>query len=1115
MTGRLFIDNLEGNTLARALGETLAGGQPDRDAPEGQRPPPDELRIATAFFSPSGFALIADSLRPVATVRLMLGADPAAHAPPERRRLGETEAQFDSRRMRDGMKRMDEALRRERDRLPFTRSSNAALRMLVGALRAGNMEVRRYERAFLHAKAYIITRASGDDAGRTERVIAGSSNLTRAGLVHNLELNLGRGDRPTVERATRWFDGLWEGAEPYDLAVVFEDALLPRTPWETFIRVLWQLYGDEVKEEDAGIDGNLPLTSFQKHGVARALRLIRETGGAIVADEVGLGKTFIAGELLQVYRERRQRALLICPAALRDSTWARFLDNFQLYVECLSFEELASDVQLGDPRSAGAGREKLKRDLDEYQFVIVDEAHNYRNPGAPARAGVLRRLMSGRRRDLLLLTATPVNNSLWDLYHLIRFFVRQDARFADRGITSIRDRFLAAMREDPASLSPDLLYPIIDATTVKRTRDFVRRHYGNDRISGPDGTALPIVFPTPRAISVRYDLDETLPGLFDLLEAALDPDGSDAIVFARYMPALYLRDGAGAEEEAPAQGLAGLLRSGILKRFESSVFAFRATVGKMADEHKVFLDALEAGHVVSTAFMRELSADDEAAFEDVLEATGHRADAALYDVERLRRDVTRDRDLLQSLARRAEEVGPDGDPKLRALAGELTSIARQAEAEASDGGDAAQRRKVLVFSFFEDTVRWIRDFLDTHLDRSRELAPYRGRVVAVSGSGDLADVSRQRAVQGFAPVSMEAPAGSDADRHDILVTTDVLAEGVNLQQCRHIVNFDMPWNPMRLVQRHGRIDRIGSPHARVFVRTFFPVDRLDRLLDLEQRILDKLAMAAASVGVDAPIEGAARGCQVFTETRDEIERLLEEDATIYERGGTESATQSGEEYRQTLRKALEEDRDRIVGLPWKAGSGMARGRRRGILFCAVVDRRTFLRFVPADEDWRVTGEEEGVIREIGTCLRAIECEPDTPLWFPDGLQDRACEFWDIARQDILAEWMRDTDPLNLQPKVRPLNRRVAEFIRANPPTDMADRNVDGALDILESPWPRREEMMLRDWFESGDHAGAARSRFLVGQVLDSGLEAVTPPEPLPPIQPDDIELLCWMGLEPP
>lgn len=1104
-----FIDNRDGNTLARALSAVL-GFNADGGLNEATEPP-NQVRIATAFFSPTGFAKIADHLLSVPEVRLMLGADPTAGAQEEHKRLDETPEMFERRRMKVGMHRMEDGLRWERDHLPFTRTSGSSLHKLISALRAGNMEVRRYEKTFLHAKAYIFTPTDDTDGG-SEGVIVGSSNLTGAGLTKNLELNLGRYERPIVEQAQQWFDDLWDEAEPYDLADVFEEVFQPRTPWEIFIRVLWQLYGDEV-EEDAKADQNLPLTSFQMHGVARALRLIRDIGGAIVADEVGLGKTFIAGEILQLYRDQRQRALLICPAALRDTTWKKFLTRFQLFVECLSFEELANDVQLRDRQRPDANQEKLQRPLDEYQLVIVDEAHNYRNPDAPTRAAALRRLLFGRRRDLLLLTATPVNNSLWDLYHLMRYFLRQDAHLADRGILSIRERFERAMREDPSSLSPDLLYPIIDATTVKRTRQFVKKHYSGDYIKGPDGRRQPIVFPEPRAISVRYNLDDLMPGFFDQLEDILDPDGANAITFVRYTPTNFLLSGDHDEEGPRVQAMVGLLRSGLLKRFESSAFAFQKTVEKMVREHNTFLDALNAGHVVTTAFMKELSADDEAMFEDMLATTENRMDAALYDVKRLRAAVERDRDLLQVLADKAATISRDRDPKLKTLADALVEIAQQAQNEATDGVDEGQKRKVLVFSFFEDTVEWIRDYLNNELGVRPELASYRGRMVAVSGSGDLAEVSRQQAVQGFAPISMEAPAGQDVDLYDLLICTDVLAEGVNLQQCRHIINFDMPWNPMRLVQRHGRIDRIGSPHNRVFMRTIFPADRLDQLLNLEQRILNKLAMAAASVGVAAPIEGAAHGRQVFTETRDEIEKLLEEDASLYERGGTAGAAQTGEEYRQTLRKALEQDRDRIMRLPWKVGSGMVKGTRRGIFFCAVVGERTYLRFVSADEDWRASTEDEPIVREVGTCLRLIECEEDTSTWYPEALRERVYDFWEVAQQDIWADWMHETDPANLQPRVRPLNLRVAEFIRSNPPLDVPEDHVTGALDILEAPWPRREEMMLREWFETDEHIGAALSQFLIEQVLDTGLEPVVPPPLLPPISPEDIELLCWVGIE--
>ena len=1105
----VFIDNRDGSTLAQALGTVLGFG----DGAGQSTDPPGQVRIATAFFSPTGFSQVAEHLQSVPEVRLLLGAELSADAVGERRKLGEREAMFERRRIQTRLSDMDEAFRRERDQLPFTRTSGAALGKLIAALRAGNMEVRRYENAFLHAKAYVFTADDGSD-GAAAGIIAGSSNLTGAGLTRNLELNLGRYDQPTVEQARRWFDDLWEEAEPYDLSEVFEAALRPRTPWEIFIRVLWQLYGDEV-DEDAAVDQNLPLTSFQKHGVARALRLIRDTGGALVADEVGLGKTFVAGEVLQIYRERRQRALLVCPAALRDTTWRKFLTRFQLFVECLSYEQLASDKQLQDVQRPRAVQEHLQRPLDEYQIVVVDEAHNYRNPDAPTRAGVLRRLLFGQRRDLLLLSATPVNNSLWDLYHLVRFFVRQDAHFANRGIPSIRGRFEHAMREDPSNLSPDLLYPIIDATTVKRTRQFVKKHYAGDNIVGPDGRPQPIVFPQPRAISVRYNLDDLLPGFFDRLEAALDPDSGDAITFARYMPEAYRHDAGDSEEDARARAMVGLLRSGILKRFESSAFAFRRTVGKMAREHSTFLDALAAGYVVTTEFMRELSADDDAAFEDMLAGTEHRSNASLYDEQRLRVAVERDRDMLLELAGEADAITPDWDPKLRALAGALVEIVQQAERDATDGIDEAQKRKVLIFSFFEDTVAWVRDFLDHELHTRPELKGYLGRIVAVSGSDELDDVSWYQAIQGFAPISMEAPVGRDADLYDMLISTDVLAEGVNLQQCRHIINFDMPWNPMRLVQRHGRIDRIGSPHSRVFLRTIFPVDRLDGLLNLEQRILDKLAMAAASVGVASPIEGADHGTQVFTETRDEIEKLLQEDASLYERGVTAGAAQTGEEYRQTLRKALLQDRDRVVGMPWRVGSGMVRGTRRGVFFCAVVGERTYLRFVAANGRWGVSTEENAVVGEVGMCLRLIECDPQSPTWFPAALQEAVYDFWERARDDILLEWMRETDPANLQPKVRPLNLRVAEFIRANTAVDVSEAEVIRALDILESPWPRREEIMLRHWFEDEDDLdGTALSEYLIRQILACGLEPVEPPQPLPPISADEIQIICWLGIEP-
>jgi hypothetical protein len=1136
-----FIDNRDGNTLTAALG-ALLGPAPRRlegeSWPDG---PIDELCVTTAFFHPAGFGQVRELLEAIPKVRLLIGAElppEAAFAP---RAPGDPgEPAFTRARVVRRLREIETGIRRERDRaVPFTYAATRDLRHLIALLRSGRVEVRSYDRAFLHAKAYIF-------GGTAPGFVAGSSNFTRAGLASNLELNLGAYDPDLLARAKAWFEDLWRDGVPLDLAEIIEQPPTEYTPYEIFLRVLLKLYGDEV-EEEAKADRNVPLTSFQQHGVVRALRIMERCGGAIVADEVGLGKTHIAGAIIERALEERQRVLLLCPATVRDNTWKRFLVRYDLRnADMLSYEELALDRQLFEHEERPHSRsENLNHDLDDYSLVVVDEAHNYRNPGAPTRAAALRRVLFGRPKKVLLLTATPVNNSLWDLFHLIGFYVRQDGFLADRGILSIRGRFEEAMRIDPTALSPDLLYPIIDATTVKRTRGFVKRFYEGDSIVGPDGRPQKIVFPKPIPVTVRYDLDGAVPGLFDRVEEALDPEGgSERLRFARYRLAYYAKD-YDEEEVARAAATEGLLRSGLLKRFESSAHAFARTAEKMAREHGLFLKALAEGKVITTEFLQELSGDDsDETFEDLLRDSSMSLPAEQFKVADLSMDVARDRDILEALAHEARRVTGTNDPKLAALETALVEIARQAAADGIGALDARELRKVLIFSFFADTAEWVKSHLDGMVQRHPELKPYEGRLASVIG-GDEGDVTKRDAVLHFAPKSSGADPVPE-DRLDLLVTTDVLAEGVNLQQARHIINYDMPWNPMRLVQRHGRIDRIGSRHPRVWLRTIFPDAQLDRLLELEQRILNKLAQAAASVGVVAPIRGARDGQQVFTETREEIEKLLREDPSLFERGGSAGAAQTGEEYRLELRKALATCRERVVAMPWKAGSGMVRGTERGVFFCAEVGGRTFLRFVRADARWNPVarprdggsaGDEAtqvalpydaeasagtaardlgafSIVSELGTCLRLIECREDQERVLDGELAERKVyDLWALAQADIFASWMRETDPANLQPKVRPLNRRVAAFIRANTPTVAKPEDLDRALDVLESPWPRREEALLRGWFEAESDAGASKSARLVTEILATGLRGVVPPVPLPPITPDQVLLVCWMAVD--
>ena len=1078
-----FIDNRE-----LALADALRGHL-DWLAETYARPV--ELSVATGYFNAEGFALLADRLERLIRVRLLLGAEPIP--PPARpvREPGDPLGEkFEEKLVRDALVKNSEGLFRDRNLLAFDPATDRAVRRLLDFLASAKMEVRRYEKAFLHGKAFIFDSDEG--------VISGSSNFTAAGLTSNLELNLGRYDPTPVGKVKTWFDQLWNEAAPYDLAAVYAARYEEYPPYLIYLRVLWERYGAEL-EEEAGPRARIRLTTFQNDGIFRAKRILEAYNGVLVADGVGLGKTFIGGELIrQVVEDRRQRALLVAPAALRDGTWERFQNAHQLYLEMISFEQLANEKQLGGEYSY------LRQRANDYTLVVIDEAQAFRNPDT-GRARALRKLLQGRPpKKLALMSATPVNNSLWDLYYLLTYFVGHDAAFAEFGVRSLKDRFSKAMQQDPDDLSPDLLFDILDATTVRRTRNFVRQYYPNDCVQGPDGVEIPIRFPEPHLEPVTYSLDAVLPGFFDeFADAVMPEDAEPLLTLARYSPSRYQT---GVQQDLKEAALVGLLRSGLLKRFESSVYAFAATLEKLVQAHEVFLKGLDRGVVLTAEGIEEWSQTDSDEALDILIRESGAASATDYETARLRADVQRDRDLLGQLARRAASVALKDDPKLTALVGEaLRAILRRARREAAEEQDFRNKRKVIIFSYFADTVDWIMDFLEGVLETDGALAPYRGRMVGVTGSESYRGVSRKDAIFGFAPRSSEAPPGRDEDRFDILVTTDVLAEGMNLQQCRNVINYDLPWNPMRLVQRHGRIDRIGSLHDHVYIWCFFPDVRLEALLDLESRIRRKVAQAAATVGVEHEvIPGAATSGIVFAETREEIERLKARDATLFVNAGERSGVQSGEAYRQELRKGMERFGERITDLPWGAGSGFL-GTQKGHFFCARVGHRVFLRFVP----WGGTG----MVRDSLACLRLIGCKEDSPTHLPEEMKEAAYGAWACARRDVFDEWQFATDPANLQPKVRPALRAAAGHLRKFPPPGLTQEEIDRVIDAVEAPWGIRIEKQIREALAAAD--GADASRRIVETVRQLGLEPFRAPEPLPPIEEEDVRLICWLAVDNP
>jgi superfamily II DNA or RNA helicase len=1111
-----------GETVAHALNALLAGMRTHLAVP-----PP--ISIATAFFNPGGFNLLAAELEKCGPVRLLLGAEPEIDDGRLVRPLAAGRGrQAERQQLRRALEGHTRDLQADRDVVGFTRETDAGARRLVAWLREHGVEVRRFTGGFLHGKAFIVSTA-------LPHVMSGSSNFTYAGLAANRELNLGQFDPGTVGAVREWFEELWSASEPYDLAALYESRWAPHLPWHVFLRMLWELYGSEIEEEAAGRSfTQLGLTSFQADGVWRAKRILSRRNGVIVADEVGLGKTFIAGELIyEASVTRRQKVLVIAPATLRDSTWLPFLRDMNLRADVVSYEQLAGDIAI-------AGRtDAALQHPDEYAMVVVDEAHALRN-AITRRADALRELLAGSApKDLVLLTATPVNNSLYDLHTLISYFIPNDAAFADTGVPSLRGYFDRAMAINPDDLSPEYLFDVIDQVAVRRTRRFVKHHYVGDKVV-INGVEQEIRFPTPRVLKMTYDLEQALPGMFGMLATALGAEaleeGHDAAVvlldapgevlsLARYVPSRF-RLGDETEEQYERQN-AGLLRSALLKRFESSAYAFRRTVEKMITSHDQFLSALDQGAVLTGDALREWSASDATDIDEFLGSyaahdgdTDNVRDAREYRVHQLRAAVVADRDLLQQLHNSVRVLAWDEDPKVIALTDALAEIAADADHEGITEQQVRDKRKVLIFSYFADTVGHLATQVRAAVEADDRLAVYRDRIATASGPDKQ---GRAETLAGFAP---RTAGGQGAeDKYDLLIATDVLSEGVNLQQARHIVNYDLPWNPMRLVQRHGRIDRIGSDHAEVFIRCYFPDQHLEALLGLEERLQRKLKQAAAAVGVGQVLPGFAGQEVTFTEARDEIARLRREDASLFEETGPSAL--SGEEYRRTLEQALKNpiSRTTVLDLPWSAGTGFVRpgAQQPGMVFCArIADHpKPWFRYIPLTHNLRPQTDDDGepiVIDDTLTCLsQADPGGPDTVSIFEAGLTAQLCydaafDAWALAKDHIHKGWMYNADPANLSRPVPKIMRDAADVVRAHG-THLGDRQ-DILVSRLEAPYAPRIQRAIRDLLNDQSLSGRQMADRLLSLAGHLGLVQQPAPQPLPQIESDDIHLISWTVILP-
>ncbi|RCS79280.1 helicase [Brachybacterium alimentarium] len=1105
-------------------------------------PPP--LALATAYINPGGFALLADELEQAPRVRLLLGAEPEQNSV---RAVSAHDATMDS-RISAAVEQHDDWLAMERDTMGFERQPDADARRMVEWLRGldpegrARVEVRRYTSGFLHGKAYMV------EDSATQAAIAGSSNMTYAGLALNAELNLGTGGGThAAAKVHEWFEGFWAASDPYDLAELYGRLWDPHSPWTVYLRMLWELYGAHLDDEDPHIKTGLSLTRFQADGVARMERLLDEHGGVLVADEVGLGKTYLAGEV--IYRTanvNRQRVLIVAPAALKTSMWEPFLleYDFSRWVTVYSYEEVRNRL---DP--AHSGHHAFMQEIEDYSLVVIDEAHNLRNSSAQRSGAVDRVITAGNQpKNVVLLTATPVNNSLADLETLIRYFIRDDARFASLGIPSIREYIKHAQAIDPANLTPEHLFDLMDQVAVRRTRKFVKEHYTNEMIVGPDGKTTTIKFPQPKVRRIDYGLDETGLELIDAMVYALgdptDPHTPRAwedrsldpkrLMLSRYLSSMYTLDHDLFEYQITN---AGLLRSGLLKRLESSPEALHSSLERMINSHEAFLDALGRGYVLKGEALNDWGSSDSDDLDAFVEAFDDedQVDAASgYHVTELETDARSDVALLRDLRDLAGTVLAGIEPKVNKLVEELTQIAEDARRIDARGLSHVDRRKVIVFSAFSDTIIAIHDAVVAAISvapSGSALADYKGRVAApIMGayakvhergeSGGVDQGGRASTIAGFAPKTA-GPRNAHGeptakDDYDILFTTDVLAEGVNLQQAGQMINYDLPWNPMRIVQRHGRVDRIGSDHDYVNLGLFFPAERLDDLLRLEERLQNKLSLADAAVGAGDVLPGRGPGHEVNLSddhVAGEFEKLLDT--------GGSSASLSGEEYRRRLYGAFTADtatKTDILSLPYGSGSGFENPAvlGNGYVFCMRIgdSDKPWFRYVAVDEDWHIDYDETGELRISGDTLISLRvADPrseSAPRWLDGLVYDRAFDAWEVARNDAYTAWSALTDPNAFQPDM-PLSFRDAHQLVFRAGGYLGrETQIDLANRLRSVPSVKVARQMRRALNEG--RTDEERIGRITEVLEEAGIAAPPRREPLPDVEPHEVRLVTWMAV---
>ena len=783
----------------------------------------------------------------------------------------------------------------------------------------------------LHGKMYHIAKNG------VENAIMGSSNFTVQGLGlsqsnNNIELNLEVDSSQDRRDLKAWFDDVWnddERVEDVKKKVIdrLEKLGDDQAPEFIYYKTLYELFRDELetrmnneqKLEDTHLyDTKIwdTLYAFQQDGVKSVIARLLRHNGCILADSVGLGKTYTALAVIKFFELRNDRVLVLCPKKLREN-WALYPVHYSQLNN--PFEEdkfgysLLAHTDLSRYSGDADGTDLAGFNWSNFDLVVIDESHNFRNDTKPERddAGNITRhsrytrlledvIKEGAQTKVLMLSATPVNTSLIDLRNQIYLMTekREDAFQKSLGISNIRALLGQAQRtfkawednpdagggRDKSKLLNELgadFFQLLGGVSIARSRRHIKSFYADEieRIGE---------FPKQPKPENHHPLTD----LTGALSYKYLADQIEKFSLSVYTPSSYVISEEAIQRLAKEKQdfrfnqldrekfLIGMMQTNFLKRLESSAHSLtetlERTIGKI-DTLLEKIDRYEQNQQMLNADTEVLldddilPEDDEDDEEFLVNKARHPYHLEELDCVRWKEDLIKDKGTLSKAYESVKAITPDRDGKLQAI---KTHIRDKAEHPPTDK-DGETNRKLLVFTTFKDTAEYLYENLsDLAVELNLNMAMVSGDVTRTQSRPN----NFNAILTNFAPRARGRADNGD-DEIDLLIATDCISEGQNLQDCDTVLNYDIHWNPVRIIQRFGRIDRIGSRNKKVRMINYWPTEDMEVYLRLQSRVEARMALAdAAATGTDDPLnESAYEQAQMELNFRDrQLKQLREE-----------------------------------------------------------------------------------------------------------------------------------------------------------------------------------------------------------------------------------------------